>query len=90
MTSESWSSSRGRAQPRIHERVVEEGKGDGVLPFSSLKLEVHDSGDVCRGTRQRFAKRSALQHRTAETIAALNSLAGFSTPLVDKVSEMGL
>ena len=69
-------------------RVAASG-GDGVLPFTVLKPVAWQPHKVCRGTAQRARRREAVQQAAANTVEALNSLAGFSSPMVDRMAELG-
>ena len=78
----------GRAE--IHRVACGPHEGDGALPYPiAAPQRFEPSHRLSRGVIQRVKKRLAVEQRAAESIAAANELAGYSTPTLP-VQSMSL
>ena len=66
---------------RIHRRSAEPHAGDGFFPVPDVAPEGRCRVQLSRGVRQRHARRLTIDDHVFETVQAVNSMAGFDTPV---------
>ena len=67
---------------RIHRRSADPHKGDGFFPLPAVLPGGGLRGRLSRGVAQRHARRRAVDDQVYETVQAVNSMAGFDTPVL--------
>ena len=73
---------------RIHRRSADPHKGDGFFPLPAIVPEGGLHKQVSRGVAQRHARRRAVDDQVFETVQAVNSMAGFDTPVQDSDADV--